>query len=65
MFPTIQKTSFCLMALIMSMLITLTAVAEDTDAQFENLEPVGDPQVAVAYIDPNADFSVFKRVMIL
>ena len=65
MFRTIQKTSFCLMALIMSMLITLTAVAEDTDAQFENLVTVDDPQVAVAYIDPNADFSVFKRVMIL
>jgi hypothetical protein len=32
---------------------------------FDNLVPVDDAQVAVAYIDPNADFSVFKRVMIL
>lgn len=41
------------------------AVAEDTGTQFENLVPVDDAKVAVAYIDPNADFSVFKRVMIL
>jgi hypothetical protein len=32
---------------------------------FDNLAPVDDAQVAVAYIDPNADFNVFKRVMIL
>jgi hypothetical protein len=47
------------------MAVSLTAVAEDANPQFENLVPVGDPQVAVAYIDPNADFSVFKRVMLL
>ena len=65
MFQKIQKYSLCLIALVMSTLVTLTALAEDTGAQFENLVPVGDPQVAVAYIDPNADFSVFQRVMIL
>jgi hypothetical protein len=41
------------------------AFAEDTGTQFENLVPVDDAEVAVAYIDPEADFSVFKRVMIL
>lgn len=65
MFQTIQKTAFCLIALIMSMLVALTAVAQETDKQFENLVPVDESRVAVAYIDPNADFSVFKRVMIL
>ena len=39
--------------------------AEESGSQFENLVPVEDSQVAVAYIDPNADFSVFKRAMIL
>jgi len=38
---------------------------EGADSMFDNLVPVEDPQVATAYIDPNADFSVFQRVMIL
>ena len=39
----------------------------DTEANltFDNLVPVGDPKVAMAYIDPDADFSVFKRVAVL
>jgi len=65
MFQTVLRASFIFLALVISMLGTLTAVAENSSAQFENLVPVGDPQVAVAYIDPDADFSVFKRVMIL
>ena len=32
---------------------------------FDNLVPVKDAQAGMAYIDPSADFSVFKRVMIL
>jgi Protein of unknown function (DUF3313) len=40
--------------------------AEDaTDAGLHNLVPVKDAKVAMAYIDPDADFSVFKRVAIL
>jgi hypothetical protein len=46
MFKTVLKSSFCLMALVISMPVTLTAVAEDSSAQFENLVPVGDPRVA-------------------
>lgn len=37
----------------------------DTAVTFDNLVPVKDPQVGTAYIDPDADFSVFKRVAIL
>jgi len=60
-----QKLSLYL-AVVMAGLITLPAAqAEDGSPQFENLVPVDDAQVAVAYIDPNADFSVFKRAMIL
>ncbi len=32
---------------------------------FDNLVPVEDARIQVAYIDPDADFSVFKRVRIL
>ena len=35
------------------------------DNTFDNLVPVKDPKVTMAYIDPEADFSVFKRVAIL
>ncbi len=65
MFQTARKISVYLTAIIFSMFVSLSAVAQDKDTKFENLVPVGDPSVAVAYIDPNADFSVFKRVMIL
>jgi hypothetical protein len=65
MFQKVRNISIYITAIIFSMAISLTAVAEDANPQFENLVPVGDPQVAVAYIDPNADFSVFERVMLL
>ena len=39
--------------------------ADETTDLFENLEPIEDAQAAMAYIDPNVDFSVFNRVMIL
>ena len=32
---------------------------------FDNLVPVDDPGVALAYIDPDADFSVFRRIAVL
>jgi len=65
MFHTISKISVYLTALIFSISVPLSAVAKDANPQFENLVPVGEPNVAVAYIDPNADFSVFKRAMVL
>jgi hypothetical protein len=39
--------------------------AEEPERTFDNLVAVEDPAVAMAYIDPDADFSVFKRVAIL
>jgi hypothetical protein len=64
-----RKTSRNLTATVFLWALILSAspavLGDDTQNQFENLVPVDDAQVAVAYIDPEADFSVFKRVMIL
>ena len=60
-----RKITIYLAAILAGILGLQTTQAAETSQQFENLVPVGDPQVAVAYIDPNADFSVFKRAMIL
>jgi hypothetical protein len=38
---------------------------EQAPGTFDGLEPVKGARVAMAYVDPNADFSVFKRVAIL
>ena len=38
---------------------------DDANTSYDGLVPVEDARVAMAYIDPEADFSVFKRVMIL
>ena len=65
MYQIRRKISSYLATLLMSMLFAQTVQAEDAPNQFENLVPVDDAQVAAAYIDPNADFSVFERVMIL
>ncbi len=40
-------------------------VAAPAGISFDNLVPVEDARIQVAYIDPEADFSVFKRVRIL
>ena len=64
MIKTITKLSF-LVSILMSFFATQSVLAEEELSQFENLVPVEDAQVAVAYIDPNADFSVFERAMIL
>ena len=46
--------------------LPLTAFAgEDANTSFDGLVPVEGASVAMAYIDPEADFSVFTRVMIL
>jgi len=65
MFNRIPKVFLLLISLLMGSLAMQVAQAEDSNPQFENLVPVDDAQVAVAYIDPNADFSVFERAMIL
>jgi hypothetical protein len=51
--------------------LNFAAHAEDKPAAaavniaFDDLVPVEDPKVAMAYINPEADFSVFKRVAIM
>lgn len=62
----LNQKLFLNLAIVLACLISLPAAqAEYSGSQFENLVPVEDAQVAVAYIDPNADFSVFERAMIL
>ena len=65
MFVKIYKAPACLVTFLAGLFALSTAQAEEATAQFENLVAVDDAQVAMAYIDPDADFSVFKRVMIL
>jgi len=52
-------------ALIAATATTALAQEDDTAISFDGLERVEDSAVAMAYIDPEADFSVFKRVAIL
>ncbi len=53
----------------LALLLVLWAPAafsdENPDISFDGLERIEDAKVAMAYIDPEADFSVFKRVAIL
>lgn len=60
-----KHKAFFSVALIMLLAGGPPATADETTDLFENLEPVVDARVAMAYIDPEADFSVFKRIMIL
>jgi hypothetical protein len=60
----IAALSFTMCALCST--FSLTAFAEEAEGiSFDGLRPVDDSAVYMAYIDPEADFSVFKRVMIL
>ncbi len=60
----LAATSFALVAL--SFTFSLTAFAEEAEGiSFDGLKPVDDSAVYSASIDPEADFSVFQRVMIL
>ena len=56
-------------ALLMITAATSEARAEEAEAKpgvsFDGLERVENSKLAMAYIDPNADFSAFKRVKIL
>ena len=38
---------------------------EDANISFDGLVTIEESRVHMAYIDPNADFSVFQRVAIL
>jgi hypothetical protein len=65
MLKALKKGTLSLTALFTCVLLTQSAFSDESDQQFENLVPVDDSQVAKAFVDPNADFSVFKRVMLL
>jgi hypothetical protein len=61
-----------LSVVVLVLSVALLAVAPVLSAEeaavqptFDNLVPVKDAKMALAYIDPDADFSVFKRVAIL
>ena len=54
------------MVLTLSTVVSLPVIAEEDEGKtFDNLKPVEDAAMAVAYIDPNADFGAFTKVMIL
>ena len=60
----LAATSFALCVLCFA--FPLTAFAEEAEGiSFDGLKSVDDSVVYMAYIDPEADFSVFQRVMIL
>lgn len=52
-------------ALIVAATTSVLAQEDDEGISFDGLEPVEDSRVAMAYIDPEADFSAFERVAIL
>lgn len=64
-----RRNSNCTLTLLISVvsfLFSVNCFAEDDAAVlFENLKPLDGAKAALAEIDPNADFSVFKRVMLL
>jgi hypothetical protein len=62
------KTSFAVSALACLALLgtaTLAVAKDESEVRFDGLVPVKDARVAMAYVNPDADFSVFKRVAIL
>ena len=60
------KLTSLIAAGLLALLIVPAAQAEDPMGElFQNLVPVENARMGMAYIDSEADFSVFKRVMIL
>ncbi len=51
--------------LLLVLLATLSLGARADHPSFENLKRIENADMAAAFIDPNADFSVYGRVMIL
>ena len=61
-----QLIAVLLIACAMCFTLPFAAVAEETaNISFDSLVPVEDAAMAMAYIDPDADFGAFTRVMIL
>jgi hypothetical protein len=61
-----QLIAVLLITCAMCFTLPFAAVADETPStSFDGLETVEDAAMAMAYINPNADFGAFKRVMIL
>lgn len=54
-----------LFTLLLAFAATASAQSGEDELTFDGLERIEDARVGAAYIDPNADFSVFRRVAIL
>lgn len=57
--------SLALASLVMTLASSFAGAEEAVDDRFDGLKPVANPRVQMAFVDPDADFSVFKRVSIL
>jgi hypothetical protein len=61
-----QLIAALLITYAMCFTLPFAAVADETASKsFDGLETVEDAAMAMAYIDPEADFGAFTRVMIL
>lgn len=60
-----HASSRALITLSVGLFMLAQAHAEEAGDVFSHLVPVEDARVAAAFIDPDADFSVFERVMLL
>ena len=64
-----RKSPGITLTLLMSLMLCLSGIARAEDAPpmetYDGLVPVKDPKVQLAYVNPDADFTVFKRVAIL
>jgi hypothetical protein len=61
-----QLIVFILISSVMCFTLPFAAVADETASKsFDNLITVEDAEMAMAYINPDADFGAFTRVMIL
>jgi hypothetical protein len=65
MIKNYRNINLTLICALLGLLLSPAAFAEESTDLFENLVAIDDPRVAMAYIDPEADFGVFDKVMIL
>ena len=63
--PNLFLKSFLMISLGLLATANTSLAEEDEYSIFDNLKPVENARVAHALIDPEADFSVFNRVLIL
>lgn len=64
-YKTLSKALFVCLAIVTAYSFADETKNENESDRFDGLMPVEDARMAMAYVDPDADFSVFKRVAIL